>query len=184
MNRPNSRSSQGGAALIIVLVLLLVVTLLGLASLRGTLLEERMSANLYDRSLAFQAVEAALREGESKVTGLSPLKDFPTTGTTCTSGKCPTPVIAAGSTPRWLDTSFTGWQDASAVPSGPVSITPQYIIEYMGLAPGWVGCDQLKPANPKCLKPRFRITARTKPSGGVAGTGMSQVILQSTFASP
>lgn len=182
MNRIPSRGHQGGAALVVVLILLLVVTLLGLASLRGTLLEERMSANLYDRSLAFQAAESALREGELAVTGLAPLKNYPTaTGAACSAGKCPTPVYTAGSKPRWLDPAFAGWQNAAAVTAGSVTITPQYVIEYMGTAPGWVGCDQVKPTDPKCLKPRFRITARTAPTGG---SGLSQVILQSSFASP
>jgi len=58
---------QRGASLVVVLVLLLVMTLLGLAVLRGTLLEERMSANMFDRSLAFQQAESALREAEDKV---------------------------------------------------------------------------------------------------------------------
>jgi len=69
MNRTSihSSGSQRGASLVIVLILLLVMTLLGLAVLRGTLLEERMSANMYDRSLAFQQAESALREAEEKV---------------------------------------------------------------------------------------------------------------------
>ncbi|HWU69737.1 MAG TPA: PilX N-terminal domain-containing pilus assembly protein, partial [Pseudoxanthomonas sp.] len=42
-----SHSSQRGAAtLLVVLILLLVVALIGLASLRGTLMEERMSAGV------------------------------------------------------------------------------------------------------------------------------------------
>lgn len=62
-----SLESQHGASLITVLLLLLIMTLLGLAVLRGTLLEERMSANMYDRSLAFQQAESALREAEEQV---------------------------------------------------------------------------------------------------------------------
>jgi len=62
---PDRRSHQSGAALVIVLLLLLVMTLLGLASLRATLLEERMSGALFDRSLAFQSAEYAMREAES-----------------------------------------------------------------------------------------------------------------------
>ena len=56
---------QRGVSLVVVLILLLIMTLLGLAVLRSTLLEERMSANLYDRSLGFQSAEAVLREAES-----------------------------------------------------------------------------------------------------------------------
>ncbi len=66
MNFRNSRQ-QRGVALIIVLLLLLIMTLLGLVVLRSTQLEERMSSNLYDRSLSFQAAERALREGEAQV---------------------------------------------------------------------------------------------------------------------
>ncbi|WP_031327456.1 PilX N-terminal domain-containing pilus assembly protein, partial [Xanthomonas phaseoli] len=56
---------QKGVSLVVVLILLLIMTLLGLAVLRSTVLEERMSANLVDRNLSFQAAEAALREGEA-----------------------------------------------------------------------------------------------------------------------
>jgi len=54
---------QAGSALIVGLVFLLVITLIAVAGMRNTILQERMSANLYDRSLAFQSAEAALREG-------------------------------------------------------------------------------------------------------------------------
>ena len=46
---------QRGVTLVVALMLLLAVTLLGLASMRGTGMQERMSANLYDRAIAFQA---------------------------------------------------------------------------------------------------------------------------------
>ena len=63
MTRPvyPTPSCQRGASLVVVLILLLVMTLLGLAVLRTTLLDERMSANLRDRSLALQALVASLR---------------------------------------------------------------------------------------------------------------------------
>ncbi|AKJ96382.1 hypothetical protein TVD_01430 [Thioalkalivibrio versutus] len=55
---------QEGSALIVGLVLLLVVTILAITGMQDTLLQERMSGNWHDRNLAFQASEAALREGE------------------------------------------------------------------------------------------------------------------------
>ncbi|HHW4679949.1 MAG TPA: pilus assembly PilX family protein [Xylella taiwanensis] len=55
---------QRGISLIVILLLLLVMTLIGLAVLRTTVLQERMSANLRDRSLSFQTAEAALRDAE------------------------------------------------------------------------------------------------------------------------
>ena len=50
---------QQGVALVVALVLLLIVTILGLASMRGTVLQERMSGN---RSIGrwHSALEAAL----------------------------------------------------------------------------------------------------------------------------
>lgn len=66
----NSRSNlvvtgrQRGAALIVSLILLLIMTVLGVTSMRATTLQERMAGNLRDNNLAFQAAEAALREGE------------------------------------------------------------------------------------------------------------------------
>ncbi|GAB2522278.1 pilus assembly PilX family protein [Lysobacter humi (ex Lee et al. 2017)] len=67
--RPAPRvAHERGAALVVVLLLLLVVTLLGLAGIRGALLQERMAANAVARSYAFQAAEAVLREAEDVVT--------------------------------------------------------------------------------------------------------------------
>lgn len=55
---------QRGAAMVIALIMLLVLTVLGTATARMTLLEERMTGNTQDNRVAFQAAEAALREGE------------------------------------------------------------------------------------------------------------------------
>ena len=73
--RPDAREPVGqsffllrrerGAALIISMILLVLITLVGVASLRNVLLEEKMAANYYDRSLAFQSAEAGLRAGEA-----------------------------------------------------------------------------------------------------------------------
>lgn len=177
MNRRRpSPKRERGVALIVVLVLLLIVTLLGLASLRGTLLEERMSANLYDRSLSFQAAESALREAEIAISATNAVSQFPSSG--CTAWRCARPVIANGTKPRWLDSTFSGWNNGTKVISGTTEITPQYFVEYMGVAPGWTGCDQQKPPLPQCLKPRFRVTARTNTDG------RARVMLQSSYASP
>ena len=55
---------QRGVALIVALILLLTMTLLGLTAMRSNTQGERMAGNFRDRNLAFQAAEAALREGE------------------------------------------------------------------------------------------------------------------------
>lgn len=175
MSRPSpvSPRAQHGAALMVVLMLLLVMTLLALASLRATQLSERMSGGLFDRGLAFQAAEAALREAEGSVNAATV---FPTSGNCeATTGLCPAPVASAGVDPRWLAAS-TVWKTGTAV--GGLAVTPQYIIEPMGRAPNWPGCDREIPRHPSCLSPRFRITARVQQDA------RASVMLQSNYTMP
>ena len=57
-------SRQRGVVLVTGLIFLVILTLLGVTAMQTTILEERMAGNLRDENLAFQAAEAALREGE------------------------------------------------------------------------------------------------------------------------
>lgn len=166
--------TQRGVALIVVLILLLVMTLLGLASLRGSLLEDRMTSGEYDRSLGFQAAEGALREAEARLNGpvTFPAVDCDATGL-CAK---PDPTVN-GFKNRWVDPAFAGWKTA-AISVGSLGITPQYFIELMGPAANWVGCDQEVPMQPNCKTPRYRITARSSANNRAA------VLLQSNYAAP
>lgn len=161
---------QRGATLIVVLILLLVMTLLGLAVLRGTSLEERMTANLYDRSLGFQAAESALRQGEE----LAKVTPVPVAAG-CADGICGLPVAADPD--RWLDSSFNGWRNASNDLADDNTPMPdaKFIIEYMGEAPTWPGCDRRVPIEALCMAPRFRITALSSEDG------RSTVMLQTNY---
>lgn len=58
---------QQGAVLIVALIMLLLLTIIGLSSMRGTVLQENMAGNMRDSNLALQASEAALRKGEQVV---------------------------------------------------------------------------------------------------------------------
>lgn len=62
---------QHGLALPLTLILLLVMTLIGIATLRSTTMEENMTANSRLRQVAFNAAESALREAERVAEGLS-----------------------------------------------------------------------------------------------------------------
>jgi len=64
---PPASAHQQGAVLITALMLLVVLTLLGLAGMQSTILEERMAGNYRDRQIAFEAAEAALRVGEARI---------------------------------------------------------------------------------------------------------------------
>lgn len=59
--------SQQGVALVVAIILLIVITLMGLAAVRGTIMQQKMTSNFYDRQLAFQAAEAGLRQAEAAV---------------------------------------------------------------------------------------------------------------------
>jgi type IV pilus assembly protein PilX len=166
--RNNAKRNQRGASLLIVLLLLLVMTLLGLASLRSTLMEEKMASNQLDRSYSFQSAESALRTAENIVLGGT--ATFPTSGG-CVNGFCP-PYNAANA-PRWIGaTAFTGAQTVAVLPN----LTTQYMVEYVGEGQNTNGCRNLVPANPRCLSARYRVTTRS------AAAGRSTVLLQSIVA--
>lgn len=65
--RMRSANRQKGATLLIALVMLLLVTLLASSSMRQTLLQNRTGGSVAERSRAFNAAEAALREGERRL---------------------------------------------------------------------------------------------------------------------
>jgi len=53
---------QQGAVLIVSLLVLLVLTIIGLSSLNGSLMEEKMASNAQISTTAFQAADSAIRE--------------------------------------------------------------------------------------------------------------------------
>ena len=57
-------SKQSGVVLVVSLFMLLLLSLIGLSGMQSTMLEEKMASNSRDQNIAFQAAEAALREGE------------------------------------------------------------------------------------------------------------------------
>ena len=58
---------ESGSALVVSLILLVVLTMLGVQGMRTNVMQERMAGNMRERSSAFQAAEAALREGERQL---------------------------------------------------------------------------------------------------------------------
>ena len=62
--RPGRIRAEQGSALIVSLILMLVITIIGLTALQGTTMQTRMATAMRDRSLAFEAAEAALRDAQ------------------------------------------------------------------------------------------------------------------------
>ncbi|MDO9294083.1 MAG: PilX N-terminal domain-containing pilus assembly protein [Hydrogenophaga sp.] len=189
---------ERGAALIISMILLVLITLVGVASLRNVLLEEKMAANYKDRSLAFQAAEAGLRAGEAVAAAQASTSPkhaqaialgFPADATqcssTCSGGLCSPPGAPALPGPpavdatfhcegRWEMSGFTGWANATGVTlNTQAGSAPQYFVEFMG---NTFPCDPSQPTiNKTCA--RYRVTARSQ-----SGDDRAQVILQSVYA--
>lgn len=157
---------QRGNILLTVLVLLLVMTLLALASLRIGSLEERMTANLFDRSLAFQATEAALREGEALALSLS---SPPTAGGTCAQGVCGRPPY-----PLSPDDGFDALFKANARAATPLADNAlavpkaedvRFLVVHQGAAEVTHGCAGIldangRPRDPLCLANVYHVEAR------------------------
>ena len=169
-----SRNGQRGIALIVVLILLLVMSMLAIVSLRSTLMEERMSANMADRSSSFQAAEAALRQGEQLAAQKPAL---PASG--CLNGLCAIPLATDAS--RWKSGS-AAWSGARTVDidMGAQSVGAKYIVEVLATnveSPGQ--CISQDP-NDKCtgFESRYRITALSE------ATDRSSVMLQTNYAVP
>ena len=53
--------------MVVALLLLIVITLVGLAAVRGTIMQQRMASNQFDRQIAFQSAEAAMRAAQARV---------------------------------------------------------------------------------------------------------------------
>lgn len=182
MTAPASSSSrqrrlprrQRGISLIVSLVLLLVVTLLALGSMRGVVLQARMSAGTHDRSLAFQAAEVALREAEQRAVAATD-GSIPSSG--CNDGYCAAPALNA--TPRWFDSAFAGWRTATADAPTDAPAPPEAIVEDMGdSASNWPGCENDSTPSPNCLAHRYVVTARS------TADGRATVLVQSQVAAP
>jgi type IV pilus assembly protein PilX len=125
-----SSHRQRGVALVVALVLLVVATLIGLAASRGSTLQERMSGNTFDRSLAFQRAESALRAAEVAISAnwqiatLNGVDCSPVSGTQCA-------IVPAdafnGTSANWINVGGT-YNVNSALSAG----VPQYQIHLIG----------------------------------------------------
>jgi len=200
------RNRQLGSVLIVSLILLLLLTLVGVAGMNMTSLEERMSGNFKDQEMAFQAAEAALVEAENFIENTNLGLEFfytdssgtPTcSGTDCfnntctgggSGGLCFTGVFTVSSEPvnscelddtkPWESMSrwALGTQVVEAQAITDVSAQARYIIEFRCFT---VRDDENSAPDPTQLVQwalQFRITALAN-----GGTGDSRVMLQSTY---
>ena len=132
--RPTFRPRQHGTVLLVALIMLLVMSMLGISSMRGTALEERMSGNWRDQNLALQAAEAALREAERSLPNLRPAPCLSTQ--TCQVYEL---LQNDSATYNYLlstdPVKQAAWRTRATPYSGTiagVAAAPRYLIEYRG----------------------------------------------------
>jgi type IV pilus assembly protein PilX len=177
---------QRGMALIVSLILLLVLTLLGLAAMQNTSLEERMAGNLRAENVAFQASESALRAGEIWVGAPALTVQPATSASTPATGQVwaldgPNPNTSTNQT-WWLE-SDTDWWTTNGVPyagtlrytaTESLAVQPRYVIEQAGFVRDSLVLGQQQDYSGRWF---YQLTSRGVDAGG-RGEGM----LRSTFA--
>ncbi len=140
MNRPNpatpacrrppchQRRHESGLALAVSLILLLVVTLVGLAAVRATTSQQKMSANFYDRELAFQNAEAGLRVAADALLTEVPGRNcigLDASGNACGVNPFTDPNLPNNAIRSVATGAYTRGDAASG--------QPQYVVENLGL---------------------------------------------------
>lgn len=161
----------------VALVLLLILTLLGLASVEGTSLQEKMAGNQRQQQLAFEAAEAALRQGETSLAGLATVPPFDGS----TLGYYPNSTDPSSGNTMAAGTDWATWNWSKSIPyTGNLSIggsssssASYYIEEFTYVAAAGQTLDASAPIPGAQL---YAITAR-----GLSPDAKSIVILQSTY---
>ena len=188
--RRATRRREAGVALIVSLVVLVIISLLGLSSIRGTAQQERMSANLYDREVTFQASETALRAAEVAVANSS---DIAVLGGVDCRSNAPVPVTCPLVPANTWTADTTNWIDVPLefqVNSGTLDSVAQYHIAWSGQEFG-ASEDVLSQASSAnsaqygesgalqsgTVTDVYRVTVRSRDD---AAGGRSVVVLQTT----
>ncbi|BFI95602.1 MAG: PilX N-terminal domain-containing pilus assembly protein [Rhodanobacter sp.] len=181
-----ARAGQRGVALAVALILLVVITLVGLAAVSGTMMQQRMSANFYDRAIAFQADEAAMRQAglaiqKAAASAVAPAGFFDcsaSSGNLCQSNPFNDPNVPSSNIFPVPTAAFNA--------GNMVASQPQYIVQYLGRFAVPIpnvkvisSCSGYGPCAPSQMADFYRITAR---SGDPSAIGdRAYVVLQSVF---
>ena len=183
------RQGQQGVSLLVVLILLLVMSVLGIAVLRSSAMQERMSANLRDRNDALQAAETGLIKAQNDVVrgtfnamwdGSKTFTELRASKTCAANGYCDRsdPVAANWEALPAVPTATSAWTRVSGT-SGPMY---WYVVEYLGKAKGETAevqgvCNTTSAPRYLCERPLFRVTSYGR------GNGVAQAVLQSNILS-
>ncbi|MFM1895260.1 MAG: hypothetical protein RLZZ385_334 [Pseudomonadota bacterium] len=182
--RPPEVRRQRGAILVFTLIFLAVLTMMGVAGMESTILEERMSGNMRDYSMAFQAAESALTEAEAWLDTQTLLPITSTDGTTTVWQENSMDPTSSNNEPWWGESSRNAaWWTANADPvagfdANGVEAAPRYVIEeyHTAVTGQSIGIGGGESSVPRVF---HRVTAR-----GVGASATAVVYVQSIFVKP
>lgn len=174
-------ANQQGMVLIVGLLMVLLLTIIGVAAIRGSGLQESMAFNMRDKTVAFQAAESALRACESDVAVANKIPEIKCgrDGGVCNDlNSTPEQSINNNAT-YWLSVARTIVKDA-IIPN--VASSPKCLIEIVN--PDIAQCNilmgnstQISDTPPPNCPTSYRVTAQ-----GIGAEKTTQVVLQSTYA--
>ena len=133
---------QRGISLVVVLLFLVIMMGLGTTAIRTATIEEKLSGNERDQQIAFEAAEAALRDGERYVrSALSASSGF---SFGCTNGLC---IPSNTGTAQWntidwggaIPRAYGSVTGIGSYPDTTVSRAPRFIIELLPNMPPGAG---------------------------------------------
>lgn len=179
---------QRGVALVVALVLLLLATLIGLAASRGTMLQEKMSGNTFDRSLAFQSAESALRAAEAAISANWQIATL--SGVDCSPASAAQCRIVPADTFTGTSANWVNVGAAYNVNSARSAGTPQYQVHLIGTGTADNAFGTAENANNANYGANaapdnvafYRVTARS--SDPTTSGGRAIVVLQSIVRRP
>jgi type IV pilus assembly protein PilX len=167
--------SQQGVLLIVALVFLLLLSIIGMAAIRSSGMQELMAGNIKDRNMAFQGAEASLRVAEELINSNS-VCSVVGTAPCFNDQNTIAPVI------NW---SETDWKNNSVEANVELSLSkkPRYVIEKLGPTDGPVSANAgfSIEFNNDAPSATGGVSAYRVTSLGYGGTDTSQVVLQSTY---
>jgi type IV pilus assembly protein PilX len=171
------KNHQRGMVLIVALVMVVLMSIVAVASIKGSGLQEAMSGSMRDRNIAFQGAEAALRLAEDKVDKSSDI------GTLSAANKKGYYVDLNKNSVigRPVDWTQKNWEDQGLMLSGvdhvdsqPFMVSEQ--LSYTGTALNVGGGVDFISQDRTTEYQFYRVTARS-----VGLTKNTEIILQSTY---
>lgn len=166
--------TQHGSALVVSLIFLVIMTIIGVTAMQSTTLEEKMAGNMVDNSMALQAAEAALRDGENVIRTLA---GRPITVDSCGSPPCFWALGKAGDlqskNQSWWTTNGREYGTAGTQDFTGLVEDPRFVIEEQDFVRDELGAGRGTVTG----RVYYRITARARGQ-----TDASEVVLQTVYS--